>query len=272
MNANLEAALGYRPSGRSSMWSEMRAAARRGWRVFPVNGKVPLISDWPNAASCDLQVLAEWERQYPHLDAYGIACGARSGLFALDEDLRHGGDDSLAALEREHGAMPATPVVLTGGGGRHFYSQHPGGIVGNRAGIAPGLDIRGDGGFVVGAGSLHASSRRYEWDVERHPDDVPLAPVPAWLLALCTRTDTKSAAPPEAWRELIGGVEAGRRNAVIARLTGHLLRRHVDPVLTLELVRCWNAARCQPSLDDSEVLRTVDSIAARELRRRGGTL
>jgi hypothetical protein len=51
-------------------------------------------------------------------------------------------------------------------------------------GLVPGIDIRGDGGFIVVPPSLHASGRRYAWDLSAHPDDVPLAPAPAWLLAL----------------------------------------------------------------------------------------
>src|SRR5690606_13315370 len=50
---------------------------------------------------------------------------------------------------------------------------------------------------------------------------------------------------------------------------GHLLRRRVDPYVALELALCWNATRCRPPLPEAEVLRTVDSIARAEARRRG---
>jgi hypothetical protein len=48
-----------------------------------------------------------------------------------------------------------------------------------------------------------------------------------------------------------------------------LLRRHVDPLVALEFLTAWNAARCHPPLDTAEVARIVDSIAGRELKRRG---
>ena len=74
------------------------------------------------------------------------------------------------------------------------------------------------------------------------------------------------------WRAIVsGGVGEGQRNATLARLTGHLLRKHVDPIVTLELTRAWNLARCRPPLLDDEVLRTVNGIAGAELRRLGGT-
>jgi len=50
----------------------------------------------------------------------GSATGRRSGIAAIDEDPRHGGDVELARLEGAHGALPATPEQLTGGGGRHI--------------------------------------------------------------------------------------------------------------------------------------------------------
>jgi hypothetical protein len=63
-----------------------------------------------------------------------------------------------------HGPLPETPVVLTGGGGKHYYFRHPGGYIKSvAAALGPGLDIKGEGGFVVAPPSLHASGRRYEW-------------------------------------------------------------------------------------------------------------
>jgi hypothetical protein len=71
------------------------------------------------------------------------------------------------------------------------------------------------------------------------------------------------------WRQLFGSDAIdGRRNQTITRLSGHLLRRYVDPVVVLEMIRAWNLARCRPSLDDDEVVKIVGSIAARELKRR----
>ena len=72
-------------------------------------------------------------------------------------------------------------------------------------------------------------------------------------------------------RDLVGGpVGEGRRNDALARLAGHLLRRYVDPIVVLHLLGAWNRQCCVPPLPDAEVRRTVDSVAGRELERRGG--
>jgi hypothetical protein len=64
------------------------------------------------------------------------------------------------------------------------------------------------------------------------------------------------------------GIAQGARNDTVTRLTGHLLRRYVDPWIALELIRSWNAARCRPPLADEEIQQIVNSIAGREIKRR----
>jgi hypothetical protein len=71
------------------------------------------------------------------------------------------------------------------------------------------------------------------------------------------------------WRKLVEGVEAGSRNDAITRLAGLLLRRLPDPLVAAQLVLAFNDARCRPPLPAEEVQRTLDSIAAREMKRRG---
>jgi hypothetical protein len=67
------------------------------------------------------------------------------------------------------------------------------------------------------------------------------------------------------------GVDEGQRNETIARLAGYLLRRRVDPVVALEMLAVWNLTRCRPPLEAVEISNIVDSIAARELKRRGAS-
>ena len=64
-------------------------------------------------------------------------------------------------------------------------------------------------------------------------------------------------------------VPEGQRNSCLARLAGHLFRHRVDPYITLGLLRSWNLFSCQPPLTEAEMMRTIDSIAGAELRRRG---
>src|SRR5262249_15398402 len=103
--------------------------------------------------------------QWPEANI-GIATGAISGLVVLDVDPRHGGDESLEQWKTRYGHDFLTTVTsCTGGGGWHLFYTHPGQSmqIKNKVGLAPGLDIRGDGGYIVAPPSLHASGQRYAW-------------------------------------------------------------------------------------------------------------
>ncbi|MCP5115139.1 MAG: bifunctional DNA primase/polymerase, partial [bacterium] len=81
----------------------------------------------------------------------------------------------------QHGELPKTFTVRTGGGGWHYYFLHPGGKVKSVNGkIAPGIDIKADGGYVVGPGSIHQSGLLYlhvaDSEVKKN------SPLPAWIV------------------------------------------------------------------------------------------
>lgn len=91
-----------------------------------------------------------WFKSWPDMNI-GILSGSDTGVLVLDIDPRHGGDASLTTLEATHGKLPATLTANTGGGGTHYVFQIPQGMtIKNSAGdIAPGLDVRGNGGLIV---------------------------------------------------------------------------------------------------------------------------
>ncbi len=125
-----------------------------------------------------------------------------SGVVVLDVDPRNGGDEALAALETRHGPLPATWRVLTGGGGEHVFFRHPGNPVNNAKGrLGPGLDLKADGGYVVAPPSEHMSGQRYALSIDHHPDEVPLADAPDWLLATAPtlRGARRSQSPSKLW-------------------------------------------------------------------------
>jgi hypothetical protein len=282
MNALLDAALAY---------------ANRGLQVFPLHyivehagqlhcscgnrecGKNAAKHPYPRLAPKGLLNATDdvglierwWGTRVPY--NVGLRTGRESGIVVIDIDPRHGGDEALAELESRFGALPQTWRFLTGGGGEHIIFRHPGCRVPNSASaLAPGLDVRGDGGFIVAPPSRHVSGRTYGIDVDHHPDDVPLADMPVWLarmVATPAKPNGRCATLPESWRKLVAeGVSEGRRNEAIARLAGLLLRKHIDPYVTLDLCRAWNSCRCRPPLNDDDIARTVNSIAGRELARR----
>jgi hypothetical protein len=123
-------------------------------------------------ASHDPDVVGRWRRQYPRAN-WGATTGRTFDVVDVDAD--HGGVDSLTEAA-DGRPLGWGPIVETGGGGRHYYCAVTGSR--NRAGLLPGVDYRGRGGFVVIPDSLHASGRRYRWLVG--PGE-PLRPLPGWL-------------------------------------------------------------------------------------------
>ncbi len=238
--------------------------ARYHWSVIPMRAsdKRPLIK-WLKyqRRSATENEINEWYQQWASANV-GIVTGAISGLVVLDIDPRHGGEQSLAQWEKVYESLPLTLEVRTGGGGRHVYFKHPGDVIHNRVGIAPGIDLRGDGGCVVAPPSIHSSGKAYTWVSGHEPGKVVLAELPGWLLRLL-RSDAKSPGySQEHWRQLVRkGVDEGERNNTIASLSGHLLSHDVDPDVVKELLFCWNRIRCSPPLDDDEVIQTVLSIS-----------
>jgi hypothetical protein len=213
-------------------------------------------------ATTDEKIIKEWWTCQPTANI-AIATGA---VVVVDIDPRHGGNAALAKLEAKHGNFPPTWRVRTGGGGLHLYfSAPPDSTIKNSAGqLGTGIDVRGHGGYVVAPPSTHISGKSYEWAAGKD-----LAPVPKWLVTALQRPRTKVSAPSAEWRDLVrNGVTEGKRNDAAARLAGHLLRRYVDPHVTLELLMAWNVARCSPPLAPPEITTIVNSIAKLELERR----
>ena len=247
------------PKAGSNPLTAALAYARRGWSVVPIaaGAKQPLVRWLPyqDRAAGEAEI-REWFGRWPKANV-GIVTGAVSGLVVLDVDPKHRGADSLANLERRHGALPPTLEVATGGGGRHLYFRHPGGTLHNKVGLAPGIDLRGDGGLVVAPPSIHPSGGRYVWMEER----AGISAMPDWLRRLAAGTPEGTGHPLAHWRRLVrAGVAEGERNNTIASFAGHLLWHGVDPVVVLELLLCWNAVRCRPPLPDDEVASVVASI------------
>jgi hypothetical protein len=174
----------------------------------------------------------------------------------------------LRKLEAEHGTLPATVEVITARG-RHVYFKMPAAPIRNSAGkLAPGLDIRATGGYVLVPPSVHPTGRQYEWSVDCAG---AIANAPDWLtqqIADRSGTNGKDGTPPSEWRTLVQGINEGARDCSLTKLTGYLLRRHVDPFVVLELIRSFNATRCTPPLPDKDIERIVSSVAGLELKRR----
>jgi hypothetical protein len=247
-SAHLEAALEY---------------LKRGWAVVPARerAKWPIVrwQRFQQEMPTEEQMM-RWYERWPKANL-AVITGEISGIVVIDIDPKHAGEESLAAMEARHGALPKTVESVTGGGGRHLYFAYPGREVRNRAGLAPGIDMRGHGGCIIVPPSVHPSGKKYQWRSGHAPGQVELAPLPVWLEQPRFPGDGLQGHPLTYWRALVReGVKEGQRNTTIASFTGHLLWHDVDPDVVMELILAWNRVRCSPPLDDEEVIRTVRSI------------
>jgi Bifunctional DNA primase/polymerase, N-terminal/Primase C terminal 1 (PriCT-1) len=255
--------------GVTAMDEAIRDYLGRSWSIIPIKpgDKRPLVR-WEDFQHCcpGEGEARGWFRTWPDA-GIGVVTGTISGLVVIDIDVRHGGDVSLEDLERVHGRLPTT-VECRSGGGRHLYFGHPGSLVRNKVGLAPGIDLRGDGGYVVAPPSVHSSGVRYAWVEGCDPKSTGIARLPDWVLRRAIDEPLRRGHSVAYWRRLVAdGVPEGERNNTIASLAGHLLRHGVDPTVVMELLLSWNRVRCRPPLADEEVTAVVESIT--RIRERG---
>lgn len=237
--------------------------------IFPLQerDKKPKTANGYKDASLNPQHIHQWWTMWPNANI-GMPTGAISGIWVLDID-GEDGERSLSELERINGKLPQSVEVITGGGGRHIYFTMPamGAIPCSASKIAKGLDIRGDGGYVVAPPSVHPSGKCYTWSVDA-ADSIAYAP--EWLLRLVQADAFKQGnKSPVDWVSILQGVTEGSRNDCLARFAGKLLGHRLDPEISLYLLAAWNDARCHPPLPHDELYRTFVSIAQMEAKKRG---
>jgi len=235
--------------------------AARGIPVFPVTPhKEPLTTHgFKDATTDSTQITTWWTR---HRGAgIGVPTGASSGLVVVDLDPRNGSEATVRDLERKHGPFPETMTSRTGGGGTHFFFRHPGGYVKGGSGkLGPGVDLKGDGGYVVVPPSSHESGGRYAWLVEHSLGDLEPAPLPAWILNTPTRTNGK---PKAAGAGGLVFVEGGRNDG-LASLAGSMRRRGMSEAAISAALLEENRIVCSPPLPDDEVRGIAQSVARYE--------
>ncbi|MBI2603191.1 MAG: DUF3987 domain-containing protein [Deltaproteobacteria bacterium] len=251
--------------------------ARRGWPVIPIHypigkdqcscrkpvcastAKHPMTPNGLKNASRGAATVLHWWEETPNANI-GILTGQESGLVVLDIDPRHGGDESLAKLESENRRLPETLKVKTGGNGWHYYFRHPGGKIPNKANLRSGLDIRGDGGYIIAPPSTHANLQTYMW-VE--PDLEP-APLPEWLHSLMI-SPAKSAPKTISANELLTvGFSEGTRNGSLMSVAGFLKSKGLDQGAITKALASLNQNLCHPPLSADEVLQIATSVGRYE--------
>ncbi len=231
----------------------------RGWAIFPCRNKIPLTAHGYKDASKDIETVKRMFSEHKNANV-AIATGKVSGVFVLDVDVKNnaGGAESLLELEREFGELPHTVEALTWSGGRHIFFRYPETGVGCKTGVRPGIDVRGDGGYVIAPPSV-IEGRSYEWEVNHHPDETMIAEAPEWLLELL-----EDKQPVVDLSDKGAKIAENRNNALM--LMGVKLRKmgleHAQIETTLQSI---NENRCTPPLSKKEVSNIAKSVARYEV-------
>jgi hypothetical protein len=239
----------------------------RGFSVIPIgNSKKPLVK-WERYQTqhATMDEVAEWFQKWPNANI-GIVTGAISGLVAVDAD----GPKGETWIEAH---LPPTAVYQKTGKGKHAIYAHPGYEVRNRGRLAPEVDIRGDGGYIVVEPSVHETGVVYEWvyiegfngfdDLTQY--EPPQAQVSESYPKLGQGNLNKDLSNVSPWISEDDPCPMGRRNNTLAQLVGHWLNENPDYFAALDRAKQWNVARCNPQLGESELTTTVRSIYRRHV-------
>jgi hypothetical protein len=240
INVKLEAALYHQAKGRS---------------VIPTGpDKRPLINwqEFQTRRASREEILEFW-RKYPNANP-AIVTGAISGLVVLDIDAKHNRSSSEFKL-------PPTACATSGNNGEHIYFKHPGATIKikNCTAIAGnGVDIRGDGGYIVVPPSVNQNGGEYSWNISL---DDGVADMPEWLLGK-VKEDVKK------WEIGANGVSEGARNETAASMAGKILSHCASELwesLGWEQLKVWNNKNVPP-MDVRELRRTWESIKALHIK------
>ncbi len=228
--------------------------AGRGKPVFPCKGnKAPCTPRGFKDATTDPgRVTALWNRYGG--EKIGLLTGEASGIFVVDVDRL----EALEELDPELlQALRETLTIRTPSGGRHFYLNHVPGITNKRGTLPAGIDIRGEGGYVIAAPSAG-------YTVEHR---APIADAPPQLLEMlkdeprapgaASRGRSRSGAsiPDDG-----GPIPDGTRDETLTRIAGRLHDGTRDLAQLEDDLQAVNESRCLPPLPPEQVRKIARSV------------
>jgi hypothetical protein len=249
--------------------SPLARAARdyiaRGIAVIPLGEgkKEPVTKHGLNDWSDNPDQVGVWWGRGRRYNVGGVLGQVSGGIIAIDLDVHSDESDGIRALrawEVEHGELPETWMQVTGSGGRQMFYRASR-EVRNSANGALGVDIRGDGGYVVLPPSLHPCGETYEWSVS--PNDMDVADandqVYAFIEYARPRHDTASRE-----RFDLPSDVAENRNDTLFRYGSSLRSANRSDAEIRAMLSAANETRCRPPLAPTEVEKIAASVCRYE--------
>lgn len=253
-----EKATGFTTPLEGALW-----CAKNGMKVFPLrrngdinNQKAPVISDWENKASDNPVQLATWESEFPGSN-WAVACGP-SGLVVVDTDLKKGKDGhaNLVNLEMEHGEVPPTLCVRTASG-NSLHRYYTGSSRSSNSTLAPGVDVKSCGGYVVAPGSIFRDAEGKSLGQYCIENESAIAAVPGWIA---------NANPPR--KEVAAPVDQtipdGKRDQELTSIAGSMRHRGLEFDEIFAALSVVNARRCKPPVEEAALVRICRSVCRYE--------
>jgi len=188
--------------------------ADRGWPVLPCRmdaTKAPLTKHGYLDASTDPALIEEWFTRWPDANL-ALATGCAPKVFVIDIDsITAHGHDGYAAWARlcadNQWKEPDDALcVITPSGGMHFYFEYVDGITNARGTLPPGVDVRGQGGYVLLPPSK-INGNGYQW----MNNPAHAIPAPEWLIRVLTPVQQ----PPQAKRDPLATITPRRRGGSV---------------------------------------------------------
>lgn len=251
--------------------SHIKQYVSNGWHVLPVGfNKAPTIPNGCRGASSDTDTVTNWWKENPKWNV-GIATGPKSGFWVIDVDIKDN-VDGWESLEKHFGDRwsfdPQTQLIAkTASEGFHFLFQWDKNIPArNYIGVLPGVDIRGDGGYIVAAPSVAMTKKgwkQYQWNDLQ----LPIPPAPDWALELLhlgsqpsyDKDSSSSQDTPDDLSVLvhaIRGVRQGGRDQSLFNMINLMKKYRIDQSVA-EGFSLEAASRCDPPFDPDEVRKKV---------------
>ena len=242
--------------------------ANLGLAIVPVapGAKRPLLKDWPNVATTDVDTIRTWlTDQYPGSNI-ALATGSKSGnVIAIDVDVKPDegtdGMQAVTAWQEEHGAWPETPASITGSGGRHYLFRVPE-TIGNCVCAELGVDIRGDRGCIVLPPSVHPNGSVYSWEIS--PGDYPITDANESVLGFIKYVMGKSGHGEQGvsiapWEHL-DHVPEGKRDIELFRACSHWRSLGYAQEKMEAAALAYNEESFDPPLSEQEVISKVEYV------------
>ena len=231
-----------------------------GLAVFPLayRNKVPAIEGGCKAATTEKSKIERWWNQNPRYNI-GIATGNKSnGLVVIDLDVdKNKGIDGYEVLrdwQNKHGELPETWQSITGRGGYHYFYKdtitHS-----NKVGLYEGVDIRGEGGYIVAPPSVHPNGNTYEW--EQEPKEYEIAQVDDIVNDFFKGEKQRIDSEHKTNFKVPELIPEGKRVDTIVRLIASLRTKGLDDDAIKAAVRVENEKRCNPPLKEKELEKAV---------------